>query len=79
MGYGRPFSVRKVIQSINEIVKKGSPNFGKIKMRKDEIKLLYPNITKVSKNFKWKPKVNLKNGLKKTIKFYKNNIYKRAS
>lgn len=79
VGYGRPFSVRKVIQSINEIVKKGSPNFGKIKMRKDEIKLLYPNITKVSKNFKWKPKVNLKNGLKKTIKFYKNNIYKRAS
>ena len=48
-------------------------------MRKDEIKVLYPNITRVSKNFKWKPKVNLKNGLKKTINFYKKNIDKRKN
>ena len=41
-------------------------------MRKDEIYKLYPSIKKVKKTFKWKPKTNLKNGIKKTINFYKN-------
>ena len=36
-------------------------------------------LQKFLKNFKWKPKVNIKNGLKKTIKFYKNNLDKMAS
>ena len=68
-----------MIKKIHQKIKNGHPLFGKIKMRKDEIKVLYPNITRVSKNFKWRPKVNLKNGLKKTINFYKKNIDKRKN
>ena len=43
-------------------------------MRSDEIKKLYPNIKKIKKTFKWKPKVTLLNGLKKTVKFYEKKI-----
>ena len=42
-------------------------------MRKDETKILYPNITKVKKTFNWKPKTSLKFGLQKTIRYYKNS------
>ena len=51
---------------------KGKPIFGKIKMRKDEINSLYPNIKKIKKRLKWRPKINLEKGLKKTIEYYKN-------
>ena len=39
-------------------------------MRKDEILNLYPSIQKLKKELNWKPKVNIKTGLKKTISFY---------
>ena len=51
-------------------VKGGKPLFGKIKMRKDEILNLYPNIAKVRKVFNWKPKFTIEKGLNRTIKFY---------
>ena len=41
-------------------------------MRKDESDLLYPNIGKIVRDFNWKPKVKILNGLKKTIRFYAN-------
>ena len=45
--------------------------FGKIKLRKDESLLSYPNIRKAKKNLEWKPKVDIDRGLKKTINYYK--------
>ena len=72
VGFGRPTKVKNVIGLITKIIKKGTANFGRLKMRKDEIHKLYPSIKKVKKTFKWKPKTNLKNGIKKTINFYKN-------
>ena len=72
VGYGKPFSVKTIINKIKHITGKGKPIFGGIKMRKDEIKFLYPNINKVSKTFNWRPKINLLKGLNKTIKFYAN-------
>lgn len=74
VGSGSPISVRKIIKIINNYVKKGSPIFGKIKMRSDETKILYPNISKISKVYKWKPKTNISTGLKKTIEHYRKNI-----
>ena len=49
----------------------GKPNFGKLKLRKDEILNLYPDLKKTKTILKWKPKVNLKDGLYKTIDYYK--------
>jgi len=71
VGYGKPTKVNNVIKSIVNIVKAGHPEFGKIKMRKDEIKNLYPNIKKVKKEISWYPKVSLKQGLQKTIDNFK--------
>ena len=70
VGCGKPIKVKDVIKKIVGLIKKGTAKFGSIKMREDEINLLYPNIKKVKKNFKWIPKVSLSKGLKKTIKFY---------
>ena len=42
--------------------------FGKIKLRKDEINILYPSIKKAYDLLGWKPKINFNIGLKRTIK-----------
>jgi len=68
VGFGKPFSVKKVILLIKKISNGGYPEFGKIAFRKDEILNLYPNINKVKNYFNWKPKTSLKNGLVSLIK-----------
>ena len=70
VGTGQPLQVKKVIDHIVNLTKKGKPLFGKIKMRNDEDAEYYPNILKIKKSFNWKSKINIIDGLKKTIKFY---------
>ena len=49
------------------------------KRAKEIVRLLFStqvmaaNIDKIKKNLKWKPKVKFKNGLRKTMNFYKEN------
>ena len=74
IGSGKPQSLKKIISFIRNIIKKGKPNYGKINLRKDETLTLYPDISKVKKFIGWKPKINFKTGLSKTIKFYKSKI-----
>lgn len=71
VGSGNPYKVNFIIKKINKLVKKGDPQFGKIKMRKDEIMKLYPSIQKVKKEFKWSPNINIVKNLNKTINHYK--------
>ncbi len=71
IGSGKPLSVKNVINKICKLVKKGRPQFGKIKLRKDEILILYPDIKKAKKLLRWRPKTSIKNGLNKTISFFK--------
>ncbi len=73
VGYGKPYTVKKIIKNILKLVKKGKPLFGKIKMRKDEIQKLYPSLRKLKKELNWQPKININSGLKKTISFYEKN------
>lgn len=70
VGSGKPVSVKIVIDNIKKFIKKGKPIYGAIKMRKDEIKNLYPKINKVKKFFNWNANITLETGLKKTIRFY---------
>ena len=62
--------VKDIIKLINQKTNSGKPLYGKIKMRRDEINLLYPDIQKVKKDFNWSPKTNLNTGISKTINFY---------
>ena len=71
VGFGRPTKVKNVIGLITKIIKKGTANFGRLKMRKDEIYKLYPSIKKLKKHLNGNQKLTLKNGIKKTINFYK--------
>ena len=71
VGFGKPVKVKDVVKQIRKIIKSGYPDFGKIKMRKDEGMSLYPKIKKVKKHFNWYPKTSLTTGIKKTIKYYK--------
>ncbi len=74
VGSGKKMKVKYLINSVKKLTKKGLPDFGKIKMRKDESINNYPDISKVQKLFKWKPKTSLKKGINKTILFYKKKL-----
>ena len=71
VGSGKPSKVKKIINLIRNKVKKGFPQFGKIKLRKDEIIKYYPNLNKVKKSFNWKAQTSFNSGIVKTINFYK--------
>ena len=70
IGFGKPLTIRKITQIVNKQIGKGVPLYGKIKMRKDEVKKLYPNILKAKKKISWQPKVSFQKGLSRTIKSY---------
>ncbi len=71
VGSGKPKKIKDLIKTIVKSIGKGKPIFSKLRIRSDELKKLYPDISKAKRILKWKPKTELKNGLKKTIKFYK--------
>ena len=73
IGYGKPMKIKNIILKICKIVGRGKPKFGKIKLRKDEIKSLYPNIDKAKRILKWMPSIEINSGLNKTINYYKKN------
>ena len=74
IGCGKPYQVKKAIIKINKKIQSGKPIFNKLKMRKEEQKFVYPDVSKIKKILKWKPKINFDKGIEKTIKFYKKNI-----
>ena len=71
VGSGKPVSVKFIIKKISKIIKQGKPQFNKIPFRKNENLKLYPSINKISRILGWKPKINLNQGLVKTINYYK--------
>ena len=71
VGSNKNYTVKFIINRIKQIVGKGLPIYGKIKMRKDEIKNMYPSIKLAKQQLSWLPKVSLNSGLKRTIKFYR--------
>jgi len=72
VGSSQPIQIKKVINKINTKIGLGKPKFGQIRMRKDEIKKSFPNISRIKKEFKWKPKISFERGIVNTIFFYEN-------
>ncbi len=70
IGSGRPLKIKKIIQQIVKIYKKGKPLFGKIKLRKEEMRTTYPDICKAKKILKWKPIISFTKGILKTVRDY---------
>jgi len=73
IGLGKPLKIKKIIQKIVKIYKKGKPLFGKIKLRKEEMRITYPDITKAKKILNWKPIISFKKGLLNTVRYYNEN------
>ena len=59
---------------IRNKIKKGNPIFGKINLRSDESKKIFPITKKAEKILNWKKKIPLNKGISNTIKFYKEDL-----
>jgi len=70
IGSGKPIKLKLLIKTILNKIKKGKPNFNKLKTRIEETKVLYPSINKIRKSLNWRPKIDLNIGLDKTINYY---------
>ena len=73
IGSGKPIKVKYLIEYIKDIIKNGKPNYGEIKLRKEENYKTYPKIIKARKLLNWRPNINFKSSLSKTISYYKKN------
>ena len=71
IGTGKPKKIKNIIEYIKKTLKGGQPQYGKIKLRKDEILKVYPDINKAENTINWKPKISFKKGLKVTIESFK--------
>ena len=76
IGYGRPYKVKDIIMTICNKIKKGNPLFGKINLRLDESKKIFPITKKAKKILDWNKKIQINKGISNTIKFYKEDLQK---
>ena len=71
IGSGKPRKIKNIIEYIKKILKGGYPLFGKIKLRKDEILKVYPDINKAKNTIGWRPKTSFKKGLQTTFNSFR--------
>ena len=71
IGSGKPRKIKNIIDYIKKTSKGGYPQFGRVKLRKDEILEVYPDIKKAKNKINWSPRISFKKGLKITINSYK--------
>ncbi len=67
---GQPILIKSIIEKVVNIIGLGEPQFGEINYRSNENLSLYADINKAKKFISWEPKVDLDNGLRKTIDYY---------
>ena len=60
-----------MIERVCKSIGKGQPIFGKIPYRIGENKKLYANIEKITNVLGWKTKINIEEGLDKTIESFR--------
>ena len=71
IGTGKPIKLKKIMELVKKKTNYLNPIFGEIKLRKDENKIVYPEISLAKRHLKWKFKTSFEHGLNKTIKFYR--------
>jgi len=70
-GSGKPVAIKNIIKTVQEVIGVGSPDFGKKPYRKNENMALYADISKASHILNWHPEVSLKDGINKTVGYFK--------
>jgi len=75
LGSGQSIELRKIIDTVKNLI---NPNldiqFGAVSYREDQIMHLESNINKISNEIEWTPSVEIDEGLKKTIDWFKSNL-----
>mgnify|MGYP001305003598 CR=1 FL=1 len=65
------FKIKKLVLIINKKIKRGKPLFGKKKLNIGEKNKIIPDIKKIYKFLKWKPKLTFVKGLNEILKYEK--------
>jgi len=68
---GKPISIKKMVNTIVDMIGSGEPQFGQVAYRNGENMALYGDITKAKKLLDWKPGIGLEQGLAETIRWVK--------
>ncbi len=71
---GQPVTVRQVLETIQCLVGRGSIHFGAHPMRSGEIMELYADVSRIRQVTGWRPRVELEDGLRRTVDFYRAQI-----
>ena len=74
IGSGRVIALLSLMKTIKKKIGGGKILLGRIKLRKDEPMIIAPNLSRSRKILKWQSTTSLKQGINKTIKFYKRII-----
>ncbi len=71
---GKGITIRKVIETVCQLIGKGNPLFGEIPYRPKENMCLYANVEKAYQLSGWEPETSLENGLRETIQYYQEQL-----
>lgn len=71
---GMPISIREMIETVIKLIGKGNPVWDAHPYRVGENMELYADISLAKSLLKWEPKTSLKEGLRKTIDYYRSFI-----
>lgn len=71
---GTPVSVREVIEQVQKLIGKGTPEFGRIALRAGENPALYADVEKARRLLDWAPAFTLAAGLEDTINYYRSHV-----
>ena len=70
---GKPASIKKMVNTIVDMIGSGDPQFGQVAYRNGENMALYGDIAKAKEILDWKSSVSLEQGLAETIRWVKKN------
>lgn len=74
VGSGTPVSIRSMINMVCSIIGKGRPQYGKIPSRPGENMALYANVERTFDVLGWTPRVDLEEGLRRTIQWVQETL-----
>ena len=71
IGSGKALQIKNIIKFICKKIKTGTPQFGKIKIRKEETNKYYPSIKKAKSLINWSPELNFERKIVSLINYQK--------
>jgi nucleoside-diphosphate-sugar epimerase len=75
IGSEEKLTIKFIIKKIINYYNLGKPKFNQIKLRKEEIMKVFPDLTNAKKILKWRAKISFTQGLKKTLNYYNAQKY----